>query len=237
MDSTNMDIALLLMILCFVYLWCRFRNSNGKRCVIPSNWPVVGMIPGLLCNLHRIHEYGVDVLESSGGTFMFKGPWFTNVDMLITCDPTNVHYILSKNFLNFGRGPQFKKMFADLGDGIFNAEGEFWGIQRKTTQAVFHHSGFKNFLVMSTRDKVEKGMIQVLDHVSKLGIDVDLQELIQRFAFDITCVLLLDYDPASLSVEFPDFPFNRAFAEAEEAIFFRHIAGSYLEVPTVASNR
>ncbi|GAA0186560.1 hypothetical protein LIER_33848 [Lithospermum erythrorhizon] len=51
-------------------------------------------------------------------------------------------------------------------------------------------------------------MIPLLDHVAKLGTVVDLQELTQRFAFDLTCVLLLDYDPLSLS--------------AEEAILYRH---------------
>ncbi|GAA0186559.1 oxygenase [Lithospermum erythrorhizon] len=114
-------IALLFMTLWFIFLWCRCKDSKRK---IPTNWPIVGMTPGLLVNLHRIHDFLADLLIASGGTFMFKGPWFANVDMLMTCDPANVHHILSKKFPNYGKGPQFKKIFAELGDGIFIEEAE-----------------------------------------------------------------------------------------------------------------
>ncbi|GAA0186561.1 oxygenase [Lithospermum erythrorhizon] len=147
-------------------------------------------LPGLLVNLHRVHDFVADFLVASGGTYVVKGSWFGNGGMLITCDPANIHHILSKKFPNYGKRPQFKKIFAELGDGIFIAEAQSWEFQRKTTHAILHHK----------------------------GIDVDLQELIH-----LTCVLLFDYDPVSLSIEFPKFPCKEAFTVAEEGILYRHI--------------
>ncbi|EPS57178.1 hypothetical protein M569_17643, partial [Genlisea aurea] len=65
-----------------------------------------------------------------------KGPWFvSNMSLLYTSDPQNVQYVLTKNFANFGKGPEFKKIFEPLGNGIFVAENELWENQRKTAKS------------------------------------------------------------------------------------------------------
>ncbi|KAL0300979.1 UNVERIFIED_CONTAM: Alkane hydroxylase MAH1 [Sesamum radiatum] len=50
------------------------------------------------------------------GTFKFKGPLFSNMDMVLTSDPANIHHIFSKNFSNYPKGPEFRKIFEILGD-------------------------------------------------------------------------------------------------------------------------
>lgn len=82
------------------------------------------MPPSLFLNFHRIHEWAGDVLSRTGGTFLLKDLWFTNMDILVTVDPANVHYIMSAKFQNIPKGPEFKKFFDVLGDGIFNSEEE-----------------------------------------------------------------------------------------------------------------
>lgn len=47
---------------------------------------------------------------------------------------------------------------------------------------------------------VEKGLIPVLEHVVKLGIEVDLEDVLQRFDYDNICLLALGFDPKTLSL-------------------------------------
>ncbi|CAI9758271.1 unnamed protein product [Fraxinus pennsylvanica] len=207
-----------LAIMCFLFIWS-FRNINGQ---MPWNWPLVGMLPSLFFHVHRFHERCADVLEWSGGTFLLKGLWFANMDILGTVDPANVHFIMSANFANFPKGPEFKKIFEVLGDGIFNTDLDLWKNQRKQARGLLNHERFRKFLMRTSSEKVVKGLIPVLEHVAKEGFVVDLQDLFQRFTFDTTCILVTGYDPGCLSVEFPDVPFSKAMDEVEEALFMRH---------------
>ncbi|CAI0456330.1 unnamed protein product [Linum tenue] len=99
--ATLLLLVLFLPLLLCLGVWFAVRNNN-KAIIIP-NWPVVGMLPSLLWNVSHdlLHDFITRVMKQSGGTFMFRGPWFAGVDFLITVDPMNVHYILSKNFTNF----------------------------------------------------------------------------------------------------------------------------------------
>ncbi|XP_027076655.1 alkane hydroxylase MAH1-like [Coffea arabica] len=208
----------ILAFFCFLYLWA-LRNDKG----LPWNWPIIGMLPNLILYANWLHDNCTKVARLAGGTFLFKGPWFFNMDTLLTVDPANIHHIMSGNFPNFPKGPKFKEMFDVLGDGIFNADMDLWKSQRKTTRFLINHHRFHQFLVKTSRDKVEKGLIPVLDHLCKTGQVLDLQDLFQRFTFDTTCKLVTGYDPGCVSINFPDVPFARALDRAEEAIVARHI--------------
>ncbi|XP_058179469.1 alkane hydroxylase MAH1-like [Rhododendron vialii] len=209
---------ILLVVLCFLCLlfW-------GTRRGIPWNWPLLGMLPSLLRKVGRIHDSCTDLLGQTGGTFLLKGPWFSNMDMLATADPANIHYIMSANFSNFPKGPQFLKMFDFLGDGIFNSDGDAWRNQRRLAQLQIGHHRFHRCLVKTSQDKVEKGLIPILEHVAKGGQVVDLQDVFQRFTFDTTCILVTGYDPGCLSSELLDVPFSKAMDDAEETVFTRHV--------------
>ncbi|KAK4439577.1 Alkane hydroxylase MAH1 [Sesamum alatum] len=181
------------------------------------------MIPALLKNNGRLHDYTTEVLEQSEGTFSLKGPWFTNMDMMITSDPANVHYLLTKNFPNFPKGPEFKEIFDIFGDGIFGAEYESWESQRKAVKALIMQPRFQELVATTSWNKVETGLIPIMELVSETGMEVDVQELFQRFAFDCSCILVLGHDPTSLCKELPHLPHVKAFADIEEALLYRHI--------------
>ncbi|XP_044469090.1 alkane hydroxylase MAH1-like [Mangifera indica] len=189
---------------------------------LPMNYPLVGMFPELLIKLHRIHEAATEVLQRSKGTFLFKGPWFSNMDILATVDPANIHYIMSSNFSNFPKGPDFKEIFDVLGDGIFNTDSDLWRSQRKAAQMLMNHQRFQKFLSKTSLEKLDKGLIPILEHVAKEEKIVDLQDLFQRFTFDLTFILVTGYDPQCLSIEFPEVPFARALEDAEESLIYRH---------------
>jgi len=144
------------------------------------------------------------------------------MDILLTGDPANIQYIMTSNFANYPKGDEFAKIFDILGDGIFNSDGDLWKFHRKITQSLINHKRFMKFMIQVNYDKVEKGLVPVLQHAFKHGLVIDLQDVFQRLTFDTTCMLVTGYDPRCLSIELPDVPFSRALDEAEEAIAYRH---------------
>ncbi|KAK1372888.1 Alkane hydroxylase MAH1 [Heracleum sosnowskyi] len=222
MLANNMVIQLLLILslsLIFLYFWIKLRNASS----ILTNWPILGMIPCLLMNCHRVHDLATEVLKERHRTFEFKGPVLANLDLLVTCDLANINYILSKNFSNYPKGPEFHKIFEIIGDGMLNVDGHLWEFQRKTNISLFSRPDFSKMVLDIMRNKVKKGLIPVLDDVLTQGMEVDLQEIFQRLNFDTICSLLLDHDPESLSLGLPSIPCEKAFAATEEALFYRHI--------------
>ncbi|XP_073125786.1 alkane hydroxylase MAH1-like [Henckelia pumila] len=219
----DMNFLLIFLSLGGIFVLCLYRRMSRETRSEPTNWPVVGMLPGVLQNLHRAHEYATQVLSECGGTYVFEGPWFFNIDMLFTCDPANIHHIFSKNFPNYPKGPQFRKIFEILGDGIFNADYELWEIHRRVTLSFLTNSNFYILLLNSAWGKVETGLMPVLDHFCGQGKDFDLQEIFQRFTFDNICKLVLDYDPGSLCIDLPYIPCEKAFSNSVEPLLHRHV--------------
>ncbi|TXG54963.1 hypothetical protein EZV62_020219 [Acer yangbiense] len=207
--------------LCFFVLSYWMKNKNSSPIV--KDWPIFGMLPGLLLNVGRVLEHTTESLIYGSGFHEFKGGWFPNSDFVVTSDPMDVNHILTKNFANYPKGSDFQEVFEPLGDGIFRSESDVWKAQRKFMLSVMHDKRFELFLKKCTRQKVEKGLIPVLEHVSKLGIQVDLQELFQRFTFDVVGLLVFGVDSNSLSVELPLIPHEKAFDDMEEAVFIRYL--------------
>ncbi|KAF2317486.1 hypothetical protein GH714_022725 [Hevea brasiliensis] len=177
------------------------------------------MIPALLCNLSHIHDFATFILQQNKGTFLFKGPWLSGMNFLAISDSMNVHYVLSKNFPNYPKGPEFREIFEPLGDGIFNSDSDSWSIQRR----IFHSLLVKNkrfdlAVEITLRQKILNGLFPLLENVSQ----VDMQDVFQRFTFDNICRLVLGFDPNSLSIEFPEIAYQKAFDDIEEIIIYRH---------------
>ncbi|KZV56306.1 hypothetical protein F511_00303 [Dorcoceras hygrometricum] len=220
----NFDIFMIVILpLGSFFVLCLYRRISRETQSEPTDWPVVGMLPGVLQNMHRAHEYATEVLTECGGTYVFKGPWFFNIDMVFTCDPANIHHIFSKNFPNYPKGPNFRKIFEILGDGIFNADYELWEIHRRVTLSFMTNSKFYSLLERSAWRKMETGLMPVLDYFCQEGKYLDLQEIFQRFTFDNICRLVLDYDPESLCIDLPHIPCEKAFSNSVEPLLHRHI--------------
>ncbi|KAL0353405.1 UNVERIFIED_CONTAM: Alkane hydroxylase MAH1 [Sesamum angustifolium] len=82
---------------------------------------------------------------------------------------------------------------------------------------------FQEFVATTSWNKVETGLIPILERVAKVGTEVDVQELFQRLAFDCSCITVVGHDPASLRMELPHLPHEKAFADVGEALEYRHI--------------
>ncbi|KAJ7974658.1 Cytochrome P450 family protein [Quillaja saponaria] len=87
------EILIEFLSILFLLKWIRYRNSP----VI--DWPFLGMLPGISRNAWRIHDYLTLLLKHHGGTMEFKGPWFTDMNFVLTSDPMNVQHITGKKTL------------------------------------------------------------------------------------------------------------------------------------------
>ncbi|XP_050221446.1 alkane hydroxylase MAH1-like [Mercurialis annua] len=211
---------MIVTVLCpIIILWIWWRNRTS----VLSSWPLVGMLRGPLRNMVCVHDLATQILRQSGGTFVFEGPWFTGMNFLMTSDPINVQYISTKNFNNYHKGSDFKEMFDPLGEGIFNVDSENWRNQRRIIHSLFKNKRFIVAVEKTMEVKILKGVLVVLENASNLEIEVDMQDIFQRFTFDCFCKLVLSIDPNSLSVEFPNLPFEKAFNEIEEVVLYRHL--------------
>ncbi|KAL7103274.1 hypothetical protein ACP275_08G169600 [Erythranthe tilingii] len=224
-----MAIFVFLLPLCifpFVVVFFKFVNrQKGSSSSTPTNWPVVGMLPGLVRNAHRIHDYITELMSENGATFHFKGGLlFPKMDMLVTCDPININHIFNKRFSNYPKGPEFKKIFEILGDSIFRADFELWELHRRATLSVINQAGFYTLVEKTTWQTVRTGLFPVLDHYVLEGTEIDMQNILDRFAFDNTCRLFFNHNPCSLSKDLTNrVRCEKALSEAVEPLLHRHI--------------
>ncbi|KGN48737.2 hypothetical protein Csa_003612 [Cucumis sativus] len=181
------------------------------------------MIPMVIQHIDRIHDRITEILQQTSCTFFFEGIWFTNTSLLITVDPSNIHHIMTSNFQNYPKGPDFKYIFDVLGDGIFNSDSDSWKNQRKIAQSLIVHEKFFEFMCGVAKEKVEKGLVPILEHFCESKKVVDLKDLFLRLMFDTTCTMVAGFDFNSLSIDFPDIPFTKAMDDIQEVIFFRHL--------------
>ncbi|XP_054800897.1 alkane hydroxylase MAH1-like isoform X2 [Prosopis cineraria] len=200
-------------------------SGHERRCYkdpLLKDRPIFGMLPPALSNLGQIHDYMTQALQRKEGTGSFVGPWFTGMNGLVTCNPMNVHHMMSKNFANYIKGPEFHEIFEPFGEGIFTADSDTWKYHRALLHSLFKTPSFEKFLEKIVREKVDFCLSPLLDHLERQGIEVDLQDVFNRFNFDIIFSMVLGSDPKSLAVDFPKVTCERAFNEAEEFIFYRY---------------
>ncbi|XP_020692263.1 noroxomaritidine synthase-like [Dendrobium catenatum] len=214
-------LELLLAILCFFFLLYLHRRRTPPGSL--TNWPILGMLPGLAVNVHRLHDFMTEILARSNRTFLLLGPWFSGMKLLMTCDPTNINHIFNVNFHNYPKGHEFSENFDILGDGIFNADHESWRRQRKKAQLLITQPRFLSYVTLCSRDKVGNFLLPLLRQLSDQNKIVDLQDVFLRFSFDISCKLVFGIDPASLSPDFTIVPFAKAVDEATTTILHRHV--------------
>ncbi|GJN20909.1 hypothetical protein PR202_gb08343 [Eleusine coracana subsp. coracana] len=214
-------LELLLAVSIFVAIHSlRQRRSQGLPC-----WPLVGMLPSLLLGLRSdMYEWITGVLASRGGTFTFRGPWFTNLQCVVTADPRNLEHLLKTRFGSFPKGPYFRDTVRDLlGDGIFGADDETWRAQRKAASLEFHSAEFRALTASSLVELVHRRLLPVLAHAEAEGESIDLQDVLLRLTFDNVCMIAFGVDPGCLSPGLPEIPFARAFEDATEATIVRFV--------------
>ncbi|KAL4186138.1 hypothetical protein AMTRI_Chr09g32280 [Amborella trichopoda] len=198
----------------------RPRNRRGL-----ASWPLLGMLPSLLFGLKNdIYEWISCVLIKEGGTFVFKGPLFSNLNCVITSDPRNIEHILKTKFVTFPKGEYFRKNLSDLlGSGIFNSDDDVWQRQRKVASIEFHSTRFRQLMHDSLERLVHERLLPVLELYGERISGIDLQDVLLRLTFDNVCMIAFGVDPGCLSHRLPEIPFANAFEKATEASVMRFL--------------
>ncbi|ESQ40764.1 hypothetical protein EUTSA_v10013132mg [Eutrema salsugineum] len=188
-------------------------------------WPFLGMLPSLIFAVRsNLYEWLSEVLIRQGGTFRFKGPSFSSLNSVITCDPRNVEHLLKTRFSIYPKGSYFRETVRDLlGDGIFNADHETWQRQRKTASVEFHSAKFRQLTSQCLHELVHNRLLRVL----KTSVTIDLQDILLRLTFDNVCMVAFGVDPGCLGSNLPEIPFAKAFEDATEATFFRFVMPTF----------
>ncbi|KAF4387607.1 hypothetical protein G4B88_003934 [Cannabis sativa] len=221
----------LLEIFAAIFVFIAIHSLRQKRKQGLPVWPVLGMLPSLASALqsNNMYEWISNVLKTQNGTFHFKGPWFSNLNCVVTSDPRNLEYLLKTKFVNFPKGPYFRDTVRDLlGDGIFSADNETWQRQRKTASIEFHSAKFRNLTTESLRELVHQRLLTVLDDSVQKLTALDLQEVLLRLTFDNVCMIAFGVDPGCLQKGLPEIPFAKAFEDATEATIFRFVTPTCL---------
>ncbi|KAL0798661.1 hypothetical protein Bca101_053836 [Brassica carinata] len=185
------------------------------------------MLPAVPLWLNRIDD-AIWFIEKNNLTFLFKGPWFTRMDTLITVDPANIHHMLTSNFSNYNKGPEFREILDVFGDAIFNTNAELWKNLRMSSQVILSRQGFQNLSMSVTTSKLNDVLLPLFNRFSEERTVVDLQDVFRRFMFDTTLVTTIGSDPQSLSTEMPELELEKALENAGEAIVIRHVIPRFL---------
>ncbi|KAK3123123.1 hypothetical protein QOZ80_8AG0624330 [Eleusine coracana subsp. coracana] len=140
----------------------------------------------------------------------------------LTCDPTNVRHIFTKNFANYPKGEDFAAVFAVLSGTIFTADGESWRQQRAKIQHVLTRPRLLDFMSRSCGEKVAGGLVPLLTRMADTGTPVDMDDMLGRLVFDLTVKLAFGEDPGCLSKGMPPVPVAAALDTLMGVAFFRH---------------
>ncbi|XP_031393975.1 cytochrome P450 94A1-like [Punica granatum] len=199
--------SILLFLLASLYLYFFFLTTASlKRAAANGgvgfkNYPFLGTLPEFFMNRGRFLDWTTEVLASTpSSTAVFIRPGSNNG--IITANPSNVEHILKTRFDNYPKGDRFISLLRDfLGEGIFNSDDELWRIQRKTASYEFNSKSLRNFVMENVTVEIRTRLVLILERAHKSGRVLDLQDILERFAFDNVCKLAFNYDPGCLSGE------------------------------------
>ncbi|XP_062113136.1 cytochrome P450 CYP94D108-like [Humulus lupulus] len=213
---------LLFSICFFVHIFqTRPKKPNVSTSTINiKSYPILGHLLELIKNRNRILDWLTDFLrQNPNNTIILKRPF--NEITIETANPLNMEHFAKTNFENYPKGDFIISLFGELlGGGIFNSDAERWRVQRKAVSHEFSTKSLRNFVVESVVVEIETRLLPILEKASRTGEIIDLQDVLERFAFDNICKLAFDVDPGCLCVDGADGgagdELMRAFAEAVE---------------------
>ncbi|CAD6243294.1 unnamed protein product [Miscanthus lutarioriparius] len=198
--------------------------------------PLLGHLLEFLKNRHRFLEWSTELIVASPDHRM--GFWIPGMRTgIVTGNPADVEHVLRTNFANYPKGEHAAAMLRDfLGHGLFNSDGEQWLWQRKNASHEFSSRSLRRFVVDVVSDEVACRLLPLLRRAADGDgrVVLDLQDVLERFAFDTICMVAFGHDPCCLCLAADDdggggwadakkSEFMRAFGEAQDLIVRRFL--------------
>ena len=220
--------ALLVVLLSLFHLWWHHPMYGKNKG--PKVYPIFGSFIEVLWILPTIFDWAADRMsETENLTIRVVKPG--GVTTYITGNPDNVEHILKTNFQNYPKGEYFQNNLHDyLGDGILNADGELWRLQRRVASSEFSTQSLRTFMMDIVHEEIKNRLLPILSRASQEGDLLDLQDIIKRFTFDNACQLALGVDIACLDMSLPVLEFEKAIDDASEVS-----ASRFSNIPVVWS--
>ncbi|KAH8515367.1 hypothetical protein H0E87_004005 [Populus deltoides] len=195
------------------------KNSNSKASSksnpnLPKPYPLIGSSVAIYANRNRVIQWTSDLIQNSP-TATIVLHRFLDDSRVHTGNPANVQHILKTQFHNYGKGSKFRRILFDfLGNGIFNIDGDSWKFQRQVSSHEFNTKSLRKFVETLVDTELSQRLIPILSSAAANNTVLDLQDILQRFAFDNICNIAFGYDPAYLLPDLPEAEFAKTFDDA-----------------------
>ncbi|KAI3863707.1 hypothetical protein MKW98_031299 [Papaver atlanticum] len=203
----------------FIFIF--FCNTNkplsSSTSILPKSYPLIGSSFALLANIERHNQWAAEVLNvCPTNTYVIR---YLGVCNVTTAYPENVKHILKSHFSNYPKGGELRNILSDfLGNGIFNADGDSWKFQRQISSHEFNSTSLRKFIEEVVKIEIFHRLIPVLSVTAETNSELDLQDILQRFAFDNICKISFGYDPSYLSPSLAKTEFAVAFEDATRIV-------------------
>ncbi|XP_028807975.1 cytochrome P450 94A1-like [Neltuma alba] len=190
------------------------KNSHKK--VVPKSYPLIGSYLDVVANSDRRIQWLSDiVLISPANTYILRR--FLGQRNVITANPAVVQHILKSRFPVYQKGHAFRETLKDfLGNGIFNTDGDNWKFQRQVASHEFNTRSLRKFVENVVETELNDRLIPILTMAAAQKQVLDLQDILQRFAFDNICKIAFGFDPEYLTQSLGPSKFAKAFDDATE---------------------
>lgn len=196
--------AVLLSIAVYLFRTPKIRRNGVPLRRPPNTLPLVGNGILFLQARQKLFSWFVKCERQFGfETFQISVPSLP--PGVVINDPKNLEYVF-KNEGIFGKGDFFKRRSWDLfGNGIINADGELWRVQRKAGLQFLNNANLRVLTDVALPQYLSES-IQVLQNVEK-GSTIDLEEhfhelttqLMGRMAYNVD---IHNSDPFSRSFDY-----------------------------------
>jgi cytochrome P450 len=199
---TLQSLFVVLFFSSLLYLYSKTQQSTRKPTIHGlKSYPIIGHLPHFIRNSNRFLEWMTEILlQSPTRTMGFCS--IGTASGILTANPENVEYMLKLNSSNYPKGERTISMMEDfLGHGIFNSDGEEWKWQRKTASYEFNKKSLRSFVVETVHFEISNRLLPILNRAADRGDKVELQDVLERFAFDNICRVVTGEDPACLTEE------------------------------------
>ncbi|CAN6380478.1 unnamed protein product [Urochloa humidicola] len=200
----SLPVLLLLPVLSYIsYHLTRALTKKKPTTHGLKSHPLVGHLPAFLKNRHRFLDWSTELILASPQHRM--GFWIPGMRTgIVTANPADVEHVLRANFTNYPKGEHAISMLEDfLGHGLFNSDGEQWLWQRKNASHEFSKRSLRSFVVDVVQAEVANRLLPLLrwssNNAATGAAVLDLQDVLERFAFDTICMVAFGHDPGCLA--------------------------------------
>ncbi|KAF6169554.1 hypothetical protein GIB67_028105 [Kingdonia uniflora] len=204
---------LFLVPLIFLVFISSFNYVNTKlssSSKLPRSYPLIGSYFAITANQDRHNQLFTEILRKSS-TLTFVLHRLLGFSQVITANPANVEHILKTKFSIYPKGQSSNDF---LGSGIFNTDGSNWKFQRQIESHEFNTKSLRKFVETVVESEISDRLLPILSDAAAKKSVMDLQDILQRFAFDNICKISFGFDPEYLSASMHPTEFAVAFEDA-----------------------